>query len=104
MFCSGPIISAMDGQLYQLPYKNQQTITVEYRTVSGVEDAMQAVREHANNMVDVIQIVVFGERMGLTNEEMKAIVTTAHGLGKKVTAHSIGGPTMMDAIDAGVDG
>lgn len=105
MFCSGPIISAMDRQFYQLPYKDQQTITEkEYRIVSGVEDAIKAVKEHANNRVDVIKIIAYGERMGLEKDEMKAIVETAHALGKKVTAHSTGGPSMADAIEAGVDG
>ena len=105
MFGSGPIISAMDGQFYQLPYDERNTITQkEYRVVSGVEDAVQAVKEHVNNGVDVIKIVAFGERLGLELEEMKAIVKTAHAHGLKVTAHSTGGASMASAIEAGVDG
>lgn len=105
MFGSGPIISAMDGQFYQLPYDERNKITQkEYRVVNGVEDAVQAVKEHVNNGVDVIKIVAFGERLGLEMEEMKAIVKTAHAHGLKVTAHSTGGPSMESAIEAGVDG
>jgi imidazolonepropionase-like amidohydrolase len=105
MFGSGPIISAMDGQFYQLPYDERNTITQkEYRVVSGVDDAVQAVKEHVNNGVDVIKIVAFGERLGLELEEMKAIVKTAHAHGLKVTAHSAGGASMASAIEAGVDG
>lgn len=105
MFGSGPIISAMDGQFYQLPYDERNKITQrEYRVVSGVEDAVQAVKEHVNNGVDVIKIVAFGERLGLEPEEMKAIVKTAHAHGLKVTAHSTGGESMASAIEAGVDG
>ena len=105
MFGSGPIISAMDGQFYQLPYDERNTITQkEYRVVSGVEDAVQAVKEHVNNGVDVIKIVAFGERLGLELEEMKAIIKTAHAHGLKVTAHSTGGASMASAIEAGVDG
>jgi imidazolonepropionase-like amidohydrolase len=105
MFGSGPIVSAMDGQFYQLPYDERNKITQrEYRVVSGVEDAVQAVKEHVNNGVDVIKIVAFGERLGLEPEEMKAIVKTAHAHGLKVTAHSTGGASMASAIEAGVDG
>ena len=105
MFGSGPIISAMDGQFYQLPYDERKKITQrEYRVVSGVEDAVQAVKEHVNNGVDVIKIVAFGERLGLEPEEMKAIVKTAHAHGLKITAHSTGGASMASAIEAGVDG
>ncbi|MEJ7560745.1 MAG: amidohydrolase family protein [Pedobacter sp.] len=105
MFGSGPIISAMDGQFYQLPFEERNKITQkEYRVVSGVEDAVLAVKEHVNNGVDVIKIVAFGERLGLELSEMKAIVKTAHAHGLKVTAHSTGGASMASAIEAGVDG
>lgn len=105
MFGSGPIISAMDGQFYQLPFEERSKITQkEYRVVSGDEDAVLAVKEHVNNGVDVIKIVAFGERLGLELSEMKAIVSTAHAHGLKVTAHSTGGASMASAIEAGVDG
>jgi imidazolonepropionase-like amidohydrolase len=105
MFGSGPIISAIDGQFYQLPFEERNKITQkEYRVVSGVEDAVLAVKEHVNNSVDVIKIVAFGERLGLELAEMKAIVETAHANGLKVTAHSTGGASMASAIKAGVDG
>jgi imidazolonepropionase-like amidohydrolase len=105
MFCSGPILSAMDGQFYQLPYDERNKITQkEYRVVSGVEDAVQAVKEHVNNGVNIIKIVAFGERLGLEPSEMRAIVKTAHALGLKVTAHSTGGASMASAVEAGVDG
>lgn len=105
MFGSGPIISALDGQFYQLPYEERNKVAnKEYRVVSGVEDAVQAVKEHVNNAVDVIKIVAFGERLGLELDEMKAIVKTAHAHGLKVTAHSTGGPSLASAVEAGVDG
>jgi imidazolonepropionase-like amidohydrolase len=105
IFGSGPIISAMDGQFYQLPFEERGKIAQkEYRVVSGVEDAVLAVKEHVNNGVDLIKIVAFGERLGLELSEMKAIVKTAHAHGLKVTAHSTGGASMASAIEAGVDG
>lgn len=105
MLASGPIISAMDGQFYQLPMKDQERITkMEYRVVDGPQDAALAVKEHANNRVDVIKVVVFGERLGLNLEEMKAIVHTAHAHRLKVTAHAISDKDITLALDAGVDG
>jgi imidazolonepropionase-like amidohydrolase len=105
MFVSGPILSAMDGQFYQLPLKDQEAITkLEYRVINGVNDAVLAVKEHANNQVDVIKIVAFGERMGLTADEMKAIVQTAHQYGLKVTAHATSDNIVQQVLEAGVDG
>lgn len=105
MLVSGPILSAMDGQFYQLPLKDQEAITKsEYRVIKGVKDAVQAVKEHANNQVDVIKIVAFGERMGLEMDEMKAIVETAHRYGLKVTAHATSDNIIQQVLEAGVDG
>lgn len=105
LFVSGPILSAMDGQFYQLPVKDQEAITrSEYRVIKGVDDAVQAVKEHVNNQVDVIKIVAFGERMGLSVPEMKAIVQTAHEHRLKVTAHANSDNIIKSALEAGVDG
>ncbi len=105
MFISGPILSAMDGQFYQLPLKDQEAITkLEYRVIKDVDDAVQAVKEHVNNQVDVIKIVAFGERMGLEMNEMKAIVETAHRYGLKVTAHATSDNIIQQVLEAGVDG
>lgn len=102
---SGPILSAMDGQFYQLPYKERDKITqAEYRVIKGKEDAVQAVKEHVNSMVSVIKIVAFGERMGLSVPEMKAIVRTAHDNHLKVTAHANASWIIAGALEAGVDG
>lgn len=105
MYVSGPILSAIDGQFYQLPIKDQHKITEgEYRVIKGVDDARQAVKEHVNNSVDVIKIVAWGERLGLEKEEIKAIVETAHANRLKVTAHAIQDWAIRDAVNAGVDG
>jgi imidazolonepropionase-like amidohydrolase len=105
MLISGPILSAMDGQNYQLPVKEHEKITKsEYRVINGVEDAVLAVKEHVNNQVDVIKIVAFGERMGLSLDEMKAIVKTAHEHGLKVTAHANWDALIQKTLEAGVDG
>ena len=105
MYVSGPILSAIDGQFYQLPIETQHKITQgEYRVIKGAEDARQAVKEHVNNSVDVIKIVAWGERLGLEQDEMKAIVETAHANRLKVTAHANTDWAIRGAINAGVDG
>ncbi|WP_295119874.1 amidohydrolase family protein [uncultured Chitinophaga sp.] len=105
MWCSGPILSAIDGQFYQLPYADRVRVAEkEYRLIRGEEDAVQAVKEHVNNSVNVIKVVAFGERMGVTLAELKAIVKTAHEQHLPVTAHSTGGESLNMAIEAGVDG
>jgi imidazolonepropionase-like amidohydrolase len=105
MYVSGPILSAMDGQFYQLPFKDYDRITQsEYRVIKNAEDAALAVKEHANKNVHVIKIVAFGERLGLEADELAAIVKAAHAHRLPVTAHAISDGVVRKAVDAGVDG
>ncbi|ACT96620.1 amidohydrolase family protein [Dyadobacter fermentans] len=105
MMISGPIISAMDGQLYGIPVKEfDKYSSKEYSMVSGVEEARKAVKEHIARGVDVIKITVFGNRLVLTPEELKAIVQAAHSERVKVTAHCDRDWAVHAAIEAGVDG
>ncbi|WP_176885043.1 amidohydrolase family protein [Dyadobacter soli] len=105
MAVSGPIISAMDGQLYGMPVKEfDKYSNKEYAMVSGVEEARKAVKQHIARGVDVIKITVFGNRLVLTLEEMKAIVQAAHSERVKVTAHCDRDWAVHAAIEAGVDG
>jgi imidazolonepropionase-like amidohydrolase len=105
MLISGPIISAMDGQLYGIPVKEfDRYSNKEYSMVSGVEEAKKAVKEHIARGVDVIKITVFGNRLVLTPEEMRAIVQAAHSERVKVTAHCDRDWAVHAAIEAGVDG
>ncbi|MPR36710.1 amidohydrolase family protein [Salmonirosea aquatica] len=105
MVISGPIISAMDGQLYGMPVKDfDKYSSKEYSMVSGVEEARKAVKEHIARGVDVIKITAIGNRLVLTLEEMKAIVQAAHSERVKVTAHCDRDWAVHAAIEAGVDG
>ncbi|WAC12685.1 amidohydrolase family protein [Dyadobacter pollutisoli] len=105
MVVSGPIISAMDGQLYGMPVKEfDKYSSKEYSMVSGVEEAAKAVKEHIARGVDVIKITAIGNRLVLTLEEMKAIVQAAHRERVKVTAHCERDWAVHAAIEAGVDG
>ena len=105
MYTSGPILSAMDGQFYQLPFKDHDRITQsEYRVIKNAEDAALAVKEHVNNNVQVIKIVAFGERLGLETDELAAIVKAAHAHRLPVTSHATVDWVVRKSIDAGVDG
>jgi imidazolonepropionase-like amidohydrolase len=95
----------MDGQLYGMPVKEFDTYSnKEYSLISGVEEAVKAVKSHIARGVDVIKITAIGNRLTLTLEEMKAIVKAAHSERVKVTAHCDRDWAVHAAIEAGVDG
>ena len=92
IFTSGPGLSARQGQP---PDPEAMKRVVEDRVKAGVD-----------------WIKVFGSRGGFENvdgtqtvtfDEMKAIVDTAHALGKKVAIHSYGPSGVRDAVRAGAD-
>jgi imidazolonepropionase-like amidohydrolase len=92
ILASGPGLSARQGQP---PDPEAMKKLVEERVKAGVD-----------------WIKVFGSRGGFENvdgtqtvtfDEMKAIVDTAHALGKKVAIHSYGGSGVRDAVRAGAD-
>jgi imidazolonepropionase-like amidohydrolase len=92
ILASGPGLSAQQGQP---PDPDRMKRLVEERVKAGVD-----------------WIKVFGSRGGFENvdgtqtvtfEEMKAVVDTAHGLGKKVAIHSYGPSGVRDAVRAGAD-
>ena len=92
IFASGPGLSARQGQP---PDPEAMKKLVEERIKAGVD-----------------WIKVFGSRGGFENvdgtqtvtfEEMQAIVTAAHALGKKVAIHSYGASGVRDAVRAGAD-
>lgn len=105
MLVSGPIIGSMDGQLDGLPIADFERVSKrEYSMVSGVAEAVKAVKEHIVQGVDVIKIMAIGNRLTLDPDEVKAIVQTAHGQRLKVTAHCDRDWAAQAAIEAGVDG
>ena len=92
ILASGPGLSARQGQP---PDPEAMRKLVEERVKAGVD-----------------WIKVFGSRGGfevvdgtptVTFDEMKAIVDTAHALGKKVAIHSYGPVGVRDAVRAGAD-
>ncbi|MFN2424565.1 MAG: amidohydrolase family protein [Cryomorphaceae bacterium] len=106
IFASGPILAATGGQIYGVLPAHQHIIDGEYRIVKGREDAVNAVREHVNQGVDLIKICAdnLPNRTLLSVNEIKAITETAHTYGLTVTAHCVTDQSAWNAITAGVDG
>ena len=80
--------------------------------VNSAEDARKAVRQHYKDGADLIKITATGGVLSLassgqnaqfTDEELKAIVSTARDYGFKVAAHAHGTEGIKRALRAGVD-
>jgi imidazolonepropionase-like amidohydrolase len=106
MRCSGPGLSTEGGQFPGLIYKHRDMANDEYRIVTGVEDARQAVRENITQGADVIKIYANNtpNKTMLSIEEIRAIVTEAHRYGVRVTAHATNNTSVWNAVKGGVDG
>jgi imidazolonepropionase-like amidohydrolase len=92
MFVSGPGLSAQQNQP---PDPERMKRLVEDRVKAGVDWIKVFASRGGFENVDGTQTVTF--------EEMKAIVDTAHALGKKVAIHSYGPSGVRDAVRAGAD-
>jgi imidazolonepropionase-like amidohydrolase len=85
----------------------------DYNNVcNGADDCRRAVREQIRLGAQVIKFAATGGVLSnvagglgqqMTAEEMKAIIDTAHGFGRKVAAHSHAQAGTMAAVQAGVD-
>jgi imidazolonepropionase-like amidohydrolase len=80
--------------------------------VDSAEMGKLRVREHKRRGADLIKMMPSGgiasvgddpHRMLMTDDEMKAVVDTAHGLGLKVAAHIYPADAIKHAVIAGVD-
>ncbi|QNE33120.1 amidohydrolase family protein [Sphingomonas sp. NBWT7] len=93
------------------PYAHAVAETVE-NTCDGPADCVRATRRQIGLGAQVVKITATGGVLSnvsgglgraFTPEEMKAIVDTAHGLGRKVAAHSHAAEGSNAALAAGVD-
>jgi imidazolonepropionase-like amidohydrolase len=82
------------------------------QVVDSPEEAVRAVREHRKLGADLIKIMPSGgvgsvgddpARQLMSNDEIKAVVDTAHSLGLKVAAHAHGKAAIDNAVRLGVD-
>lgn len=71
--------------------------------VSGVEDAMRAVREQIGHGADLIKVYADWTHPTLTVEELRVIVEEAHKQGLKVAAHATTPEGIRNALTAEVD-
>jgi imidazolonepropionase-like amidohydrolase len=111
MQASGPAISITGGHgdSNYLPFVYHHS---SIGVADGVEGVQAKVRENIKYGADVIKFMATGGVLSsgddprasqYTLEEMKAIVTDAHRLGRKVAAHAHGGKGIIWASEAGVD-
>ncbi|HUI76141.1 MAG TPA: amidohydrolase family protein [Candidatus Acidoferrum sp.] len=111
MLVSGPPLSITGG------HADENFLAPQFNAFSdGVADGQDAVirkvRENIKYGADVIKFMATGGVLSegdnpaleqYSPEEMRAIVETAHGLGRKVAAHAHGALGIKNAVLAGVD-
>ena len=80
--------------------------------VDSADQARHSVREHRRSGTDLIKIVPSGgvgsvgddpKLQLMTNDEIKAVIDTAHSLGMKVAAHAHGKAAIDNCIRLGID-
>jgi imidazolonepropionase-like amidohydrolase len=80
--------------------------------VDSPDQARLRVREHKRRGADLIKIMPSGgiastgddpRAQLMTNDEIRAVVETAHAMGMKVAAHTYPSPAIDNAVRAGVD-
>lgn len=114
IFAAGDMITPTGGHADLHGYRQDITdeITGGLGVCDGADDCRRAVRQVIKTGADVIKITATGGVLSntaagvnqqLTNDELTAIVDTAHHLGRKVTAHAHGNEGIKAALRAGVD-
>jgi len=85
---------------------------VQENLCDGVEDCRRAVRRQVALGAEVIKFMATGGVLSnvsgglgqaMTSDEMAAVIDTAHGLGRRVAAHSHAAAGTRAAVEAGVD-
>jgi imidazolonepropionase-like amidohydrolase len=111
MLVSGPALGITGGHCDEnlLPFEHHYSAE---GVADGVEGVQRKVREVIKYGADLIKICATGgvlshgdnpQASAYTQEELKAIVTDAHRLGRKVAAHAHGAQGILWASQAGVD-
>ncbi len=113
IIASGPAISIIGGHGDISGFRPDVNATLDADNIcTGPDECAARVRAASKAGADVIKITATGgvlsqQARGLdlhfTQEEMNAIVKTAHGLGLKVAAHAHGPRGIEAAAQAGVD-
>ena len=115
IFAAGDMITPTGGHGDMHGYRRDITKATEgggLGVCDGAADCTRAVRDVIKSGADVIKITATGGVLSntaagvnqqFTDEELSAIVNTAHHLGRKVTAHAHGTEGIKAALRAGVD-
>lgn len=113
VLAAGSVISPHGGDGDVHGYRPDVAAAVRRPTLcSGADDCRRVVRQHIARGADLIKIVATGSVLADVDQgigrqfmpdELQAIVETAHGLGKIVTAHAHGADGLNAALQAGVD-
>jgi imidazolonepropionase-like amidohydrolase len=106
----GPrIFSAGRGLVCTGGHGHQSSSTLE---CDGPDEFARGTRAQVKAGADVIKVMISGgiagagetmETMPLRPGELEAVITTAHALGRKVTAHAGPAPVIAQAVDLGLD-
>ncbi|QXQ07174.1 amidohydrolase family protein [Sphingosinicellaceae bacterium] len=113
ILASGDPISPTDGHADNHGYREDVMNAMLRRGVcDGADDCRRAVRAAVKRGADVIKVMASGGTLDesdaptdkqFTDAELQAIAETAHGLGRKVTAHAHGKDSIDACIRAGFD-
>lgn len=114
MWVSGAALGPTGGHTDQSTGLNPELSdsTWAQNIIDGPEEARKAVREHKKLGADLIKIMPSGgvlsvdddpRRKLMTDDEIRAVVDTAHSLGLKVAAHAHGKAAIDAAVRLGVD-
>lgn len=113
IFASGHTISPTGGHGQRHGYRNDVFDAIKASGVcDGVAECRKAVREQVRRTADHIKLVSTGGVLSETaagtgqqffDDELKAIMDTAHAMGRKITAHAHGADGVNAALRAGVD-
>ncbi|HUJ02533.1 MAG TPA: amidohydrolase family protein, partial [Rhizomicrobium sp.] len=114
IFAAGSIISPTGGHGITCGYRDDINLLLDASgRADGADGCRHAVRRQVSRGADFIKFVATGGVLTDTatgtgqqffDDEYAAIVSTAHMLGRKTTAHAHGADGMKAALKAGVDG
>ncbi|HWQ16174.1 MAG TPA: amidohydrolase family protein [Roseiflexaceae bacterium] len=102
LLVSGPIVTVPGGHPIPIYGHNERALAVR-----GPEDAAARTAALLDGGADLIKIAVSGRTdtgwPELSDEEIRAIVETAHGRGARVTAHVDRAAALHRAVEQGID-